>query len=178
MVYFFDVEIAVLVFLEFDPEFIELLNDIKATRRVFVDRRLIAYAVIRNRNFLGILLRRRISGHNRVVQPVHAHGNGARTLHVGFLEKDHTRLGITPLRLVGGHRTGSAATDHQHVAFDFGQAVLNFVHHSSFTQRGAPTTRGDIPTDRFRGRVRPRKTAALRNFRSAQQQRPASRVED
>jgi len=62
VVHLLDVEISFLVLEEPDAELIEFLNDFEAAFGVFVDRRLITDAVIRDGDFLGVLLRRRVTG--------------------------------------------------------------------------------------------------------------------
>ena len=59
--HFLDREVAVLVLQEANAEAVELLDDRVAVLRVFIDRLLIDDAVVRDRDFLGVLLRRRVS---------------------------------------------------------------------------------------------------------------------
>ena len=168
-----DVEIAVLVFLELDPETVELLDDVKAARRVFVDRRLIADAVIGDGDFLGVLLGRGVAGNDGIVQPVHAHRDRARTLDVGLFQKNHASGRVTALGLVRRHRSGGSAADHEDIAGDFGQTVLDLIHIATsmlsgeFAQIGPGIDAAIVPVrkrqaqgvipDRFdRGHMKPR----------------------
>ena len=108
--------VAVLVLQEADAETVELLDDLVAVLRVFIDRLLIDDAVIGDGDFLGVLLRRRVAGNDGVVQPVHAHRDGAGAFDVGLLQQDDIGLRIFQLGLQRRHRSGGAAADHEHVA--------------------------------------------------------------
>ena len=128
MVHLLDVEIAVLGLLETDAEPIQLLDDIETTRGVFVNRPLIANAVVGDGDFLGISLGRGVAGNNGVVQAIHAHRDGAGPFYVGLLKQDDARGWMSALGFVRGHGTRRAAADNQYVAFDDRLAGLNFVH--------------------------------------------------
>ena len=128
VVHLLDVVIAVLVLLEADAEAIELLDDPVAVLRVLVDRGLVDDAVVGDGDFLGVLLRRGVARDDGVVEPVHAHRDGARTFHVRLLEQDDVGFRILLACADRGHRPGRAAADHQHIALDLGYAAANFVH--------------------------------------------------
>ncbi len=55
---------------------------------------------------------------DRVVQPVHAHADGAAALDVGLLHKDHAERWVLLLGLDGRHGAAGAATDHKDIGFD------------------------------------------------------------
>ena len=132
MVDFFDVVVAVLVFLEPDSEAIKLLNHTKAVCRVFVDRGLVDDAIVGDGDFLGVLLRRRITWNDGVVEAIHAHGDRAGPLDVGLLDQNHISRRIFLLCPYCRHRPGGAAADDQHVAFDLRYRAANLVHRASF----------------------------------------------
>ena len=69
MVHLLDVVIAVAVALEADTEAVEFLDDLEAAFGVFVDRRLIADAVVGDGDLLRILLRRGVAGMTALFSP-------------------------------------------------------------------------------------------------------------
>ena len=137
MMHLLDGEVAVLVLQEADAEAVEFLDDRVAALGVFVDRLLIDDAVIGDGDFLGVLLRRRVAGNHRVVEPVHAHGNRARAFDVGLFQQHHIGLRVFQLGLQRRHRPRGSAADHQNVAGHLRKPVDNFVHrHRSYPSSG------------------------------------------
>ena len=128
VVHLLDREVAVLVLQEADAEAVELLDDRVAALGIFIDRLLIDDAVVGDGDFLGVLLRRRIAGNDRVVQPVHAHRDRAGALDVGLFEQNDRRVRVLQLRLERGHRPGGAAADHEHVALDLRASLDDLIH--------------------------------------------------
>jgi hypothetical protein len=118
VVHLLDVVVAVLILLEADAEAVELLDHRVAVLRVFVDCRLVDNAVVRDGDFLGVLLGRRVARDHRVVEPVHPHRDGAGALHVGLFKQDDAGLRVLAARADRRHRAGGAAAENQHVAFD------------------------------------------------------------
>ena len=129
--------VAVFVLQEADAEAVELLDDLVAILRVLIDRLLVDDAVVGDGYFLGVLLRRRVTGNDGIVQPVHSHRDRARPLDVRLLEQNDIRLGIFQLRLERRHRPGRTAADHEHIAGNFRKPVDDLIHchHSLLVRR-------------------------------------------
>jgi hypothetical protein len=122
-----DGEVAVLVLEETDAELVELLDDSIAALGIFQHRLLVDDSVVGNGDFLGVLLRRRMAGNDRVVEPVHAHRDGAGPLYIGLFQQNDRRVGVLELRLEGGHGPRRAAADHEDVAFHLRAALDDLI---------------------------------------------------
>jgi hypothetical protein len=81
--------VARLILLELHAPAVELLDGGEAVLRIRIHGRLIDDAVIGERDLARVLLRRGMTGDDRVVQPVHAHRDGAAALHVGLVDQQH-----------------------------------------------------------------------------------------
>jgi hypothetical protein len=141
-----DGEVAVLVLEETDAELVELLDDSIAALGIFQHRLLVDDSVVGNGDFLGVLLRRRMAGNDRVVEPVHAHRDGTGPLHIGLFQENDRRVRVLELRLQGRHRARGAAADHEDVAFDLRAALDDLIHaHVVFScqMRAAPRCRNE-----------------------------------
>ena len=118
MVDLLHVVVAGFVFLKMHAPAIELLYHRERSRGIGHQCGLVDNAVVGDGDFLHVLLGSGVAGHNGVVEAVHAHGDGAGTFDIGFLEQHDVQAGVL---LLGGdrrHRAGSAAANHQNVGFD------------------------------------------------------------
>ena len=79
--------IAGTVLLEFHAEPIEILDHREAALRIGHHGRLMNDAVIGYGDFLHILLGCRMAGDDSIVEPVHAHADGAAALHIGLFHQ-------------------------------------------------------------------------------------------
>ena len=116
---FFYRVIAGFVLLELHTPAVQLLDGFKAVGGVGIHRRLIDDAVVGNRDFLGVLLRRGVAGDDCVVQPVHAHADGAAAFDIGLVDQQDAQIAVGLLGLDRRHRAGGAAADHHDVVFQF-----------------------------------------------------------
>ena len=107
--------VARLVLFELDAPAVQLLDHGVAVLRVRHHGGLVDDAVVGDGDLLDVLLRRREARHDRVVQAIHAHRDGAAALDVGLFQQQHAQLRVRFLGLHGGHRAGRAAADHEHV---------------------------------------------------------------
>ncbi len=114
--------VAGFVLLELHAPTVQLLDRFEAVGRVGVHRGLVDDAVVGNSDFLGVLLRRRVPRDDRVVEPVHAHADGATALDVGLVHQQHAQVAVAFLGLDRGHGPGGAAADDDDVVFLFEDA--------------------------------------------------------
>ena len=108
-------KVAVLVFFKLDAPAVQLLDHRVAVLRVGHHSFLVHDAVIGGGDFLDVLLGRGEAGHHCVVEAVHPHRDGATALDVGFFQQQHAQFWVGLFGLDGGHGTGGAAPDDQHV---------------------------------------------------------------
>ena len=109
--------VAGLVLFEPDAPAIQLPQGLEAVAGIGVDRRLVDDAVVGHGDFPGVLLGRGVAGDDGVVQPVHAHADGAAALDVGLVHQQHAQFAVVLLGLDRRHRPGGAAADHHDVVF-------------------------------------------------------------
>ena len=128
MMHLFHVIIAVLVLEELDAPLVEFADHVERALRIGEHGFLINDAIIRDGDFANILLGRREARHDRVVQPIHADGDGAGAFDIGLLEENDLQGGIGRLRLIGGERSRRAAADDEHVRFKNPGAISEFGH--------------------------------------------------
>ena len=135
--HFLDRVIAILVLQKADAEAVEFLDDLVAILRVFIDCLLVDNAVVRDGYFLGVLLRRRVTGNDGVVQPVHPHRDRARPLDVRLFKQNDICLGVFQFRFERSHRPGRTAADNEHIAGNFRKPVDDLIHchHSLLVRR-------------------------------------------
>ena len=111
--------VAGFVLLELDAPFVQLLDHGEAVGCVGVHALLVHDAVVGHRDLLGVLLGRGVARDHRVVQAIHAHGDGAAALHVGLVQQQDAQLGIFFLGFHRSHGATGAATDHHNVVLKF-----------------------------------------------------------
>ncbi|MDT4839595.1 hypothetical protein FQZ97_733870 [compost metagenome] len=111
--------VAGLVLLELDAPPVEFLDHGEAVGGVGVDALLVHDAVVGHGDFLGVLLWRGMTRYHRIVQTIHAHGDGAAALDVGLVQQQDAQLGILFLGFHRGHGAAGAATDHHNVVLKF-----------------------------------------------------------
>ncbi|MCY1178044.1 hypothetical protein D9M73_183790 [compost metagenome] len=103
--------VAGLVLLELHAPAVQLLDRFETLGGVGVDGGLVDDAVVGDGDFLGVLLRCRVAGNDRVVQAVHAHADRAAALDVGLVQQQHAQVFVLLLGLDRRHRPGGTATD-------------------------------------------------------------------
>ena len=112
------VVLARAVLLELHPDAVEVLDHRVGAAGVGHHGALVDDAVIGDGDLLHVLLGRGVARHDRVVEPVHAHADGAGALDVGLLEQHHAQGRVGLLRADRRHRPSGAATDHEDIGFD------------------------------------------------------------
>src|SRR4029077_16417204 len=124
-----DVEFAGAVLLKLNAELIEEANHGVAALGVGHDRLLVDDAVVGDGDLLHVLLRRGVAGNDRVVQPVHSHGDSAAALDVRLLHENNPQGGVSLLGLYRGHRASGASAQDQQIGLDhFGLGVARHSH--------------------------------------------------
>jgi hypothetical protein len=111
--------VAGFVLFELDAPAVELLDHLVAVAGIGVHAFLVDDAVVRDRDLLRVLFRRRMAGNDRVVQSVHAHGNGAAAFDVRLFQHQHAQLRILFLGFHRRHRSARAAANDHQVVFQF-----------------------------------------------------------
>ena len=111
--------VAGLVLLELHAPAVELLDGGKAVLRIGVHAGLIDDAVIGQRDLARVLLGRGVAGNDRVVQPIHAHRDGATALDVCLVDQQHAQRGVALFCLDRRHWAGGAAAHDDEVVLQF-----------------------------------------------------------
>ncbi|MNP96654.1 hypothetical protein D3C85_92410 [compost metagenome] len=109
--------VAGFVLLEFHAPAVQLFDRFETVGGIGVHRGLVDDAVVGDGDFLGVLLRCRVAGNDRVVQAVHAHADRAAALDVGLVDQQHPQVAVAFLGLDRRHGAGGAAANDNDVVF-------------------------------------------------------------
>ena len=108
--------LAVFVLLELDAVAFQPLHHGEPAGGGLIDGALVDDSVVGAGDLGDVVLGCGLAGDDGVVDAVHAHGQRTGVPHMGLLEQQHLRAVFGGGE--GGHRSGSAAADDEHIALE------------------------------------------------------------